>query len=164
MRCCDMSRKIKFILFIAFIVLISACKPSASGSASSASPSDSVPPDASVDSQVNSIKNSILHPLESPTAQQVGNATRQAVNAADSASQKVLVPSRQLPSDTIITIGYVSPCLVQNWKVLNIYCKGKTFWHNQSTLLSWYVSYSLVLFALLIAIIIIWHMMRKGNN
>ena len=70
--------------------------------------------------------------------------------------QTVFVPApgqTQQPGSNAVSRGYISPCIVSKYKVLNKYCSFKNFWHNQSTLLSWYVPYSIVLFILFLFLV-----------
>ena len=84
-----------------------------------------------------------------------GNLTEQ---PSEQPSQTVYVPVETQQPDGTITKNYRSQCLVQKYKGLNVYCKFKSFWHNQSSLLSWYIPYSFVAFVafILIILIIIW--------
>lgn len=77
-------------------------------------------------------------------------------------SQQVQSPQTTMQGSDVIDKNYIAPCTLQKYKVLNTYCKGKTFWVKQSTLTSWYVPYSLVLFAL--AVITIYFIIKLMNR
>lgn len=113
-----------------------------------------------------------------PTSESLIEQARQAAQAAiDNATipeseQQIVIPpqsvQQQIPqaglwgSNAVITKDYIAPCKLQKYKILNAYCKGKTFWIKQSTLTSWYVSYSIVLFLLLL--FVIWFIIKLWNQ
>lgn len=69
----------------------------------------------------------------------------------------VPLPPQQLDSGQgAIYKSYKSSCVVERYKGLNIYCGAKNFWHNQATLLSWYIPYALVLLVLIIVVFLLW--------
>lgn len=127
-----MKHKILFVLVA--LVLVSGCKKS----------SDSIPDSSSL-------------------IEQARHAAQQALSNATipESGQQIVIPPQQIqqsPQTTmqgsdVISKNYIAPCTLQKYKVLNVYCKGKTFWGKQSTLASWYVPYSLVLFVLVVFVV-----------
>lgn len=111
----------------------------------------------SLDSQIQAIKEKAQAITESSAA----NATKEAI---ESSAQTILVPipQQQQISPDIVSKTYKAPCLLEKYKVLNIYCRGKNVWHNYSTVTSWYLPYAWVLLALVIAGFIIWRL-RKNH-
>ena len=110
--------------------------------------------EASTDSVLQKIKETAQQITSSETANITGEVIQQA-------GQTVFVPIEQKAPDGTISPNYKSPCMVERYRGLNIYCRGKTFWHNQSTLLSWYIPYSLVLLILFILMLVLWWIKRN---
>jgi len=112
----------------------------------------------SVDRQIDTLKETFTEvPAIQPST----------VLSGDNNTQIVILPSdspstfpSSLNIDTLSS-AYRSPCFFENYKILNSYCSFKNFWHNQSTLLSWYVGYPIILFLFFIAVIYIWWNRKK---
>lgn len=139
---------IPVLLFI-LILLLASC-----------SSKTSVPSD-SVDAQLQNVKNTAAQITESPEVQQAKNVS---VVITQEAGQTIILPQQpaqgQIPQNAL-SPNYVAPCLLKNYRILNKYCSFKNFWHLQGTLISWYISFPVLLLAFVIAIIVIWWFYRQ---
>ena len=140
-------RVINLLVFAAILIVLAGCKQKSQIS-------------DSIDSKIDEIKQSAAAVTDKETLQEAGNVTAQIV---ESVTQTVFVPLPQqsISSNDIVSRNYQSSCLVKKYSVLNIYCSFKNFWHNQNSLISWYVPYSFVLLLLVVVLIIIWWVTRN---
>lgn len=130
-------RKISFILVIAvLLLLLSGCKKSATTQSAA-------PPDAT-ESLIEQARQAAKDVLSQDNATTAGQT-----------QTMILPPSPQqaFQGNDVVSRSYVAPCSIQKYKGLNLYCKGKNVWHNYSTITSWYVPYTIVLFLLFVFII-----------
>ena len=130
--------KFALVVFAVIVLFLLGCKKQANA-----------PNEGSVDEALKKIKE---------TAKEIVNETLP--KAEGESSQVVYLPESSKGS--ILNQDYKSPCAVERYRGLNVYCKSKTFWHNQSTLLSWYIPYSIVsLLVFIFAVVIVWHLWRN---
>ena len=129
------------ILLVLLILFLASCKKSAEPSIAD-----------SIDSQIEAVREKASEVVEGI------NKTIQP--EPETQTVYVQVPQQEASSE-VISMTYESPCVLKKYRVLNSYCGAKTFWHNQSTLLSWYVPYAVVLLALAAAVFVIWLIRRN---
>lgn len=134
-----MMMKIKIIFLLLVILIAAGCKKADSASAA----------DSLIEQARQAAKDAVqgIAPNESESPQIVIPAQQQ--QPSQSFSQNDVSPE-------IISRNYAASCMLERYKVLNSYCKGKTFWVKQATLISWYVPYAVVLLVLAIALFLLW--------
>lgn len=84
-----------------------------------------------------------------------GNNTQIVISAAQQ-------PQQNFQTTDVLSPDYKAPCILQKFAVLNLYCKGKTLFVQQSETLSWHIPYGFVLFVVIVLFIwFIWDLWRK---
>ena len=137
------------ILLMLFVVILSGCKKAGELPANAA---DSI--SAQVDAIKASAENAVVGALPNETQQDSAASTQTMYLPQDAAAQ----------DSNIILQSYTIPCRLQRFTFLNKYCGFKNYWSKQSTLLSWYLPYWIVLLFLFIAIVIFLWNLWKGRN
>lgn len=141
------NRKIIFMFFV-IVILAASCKK--------ASDSSGV---------IGDITSQIVYVRES--AAEAINNTAAAIPQLPQDQQAVYAPQEQQSSygNDAIAKSYRSPCILQKYRFLNSYCGVKNYWGKQSTLLSWYLPYWLILGMLFLAMLFfIWWLWSRGGG
>ena len=132
--------KLALVGFVVIVIILSGCKKQADA-----------PKEGSVDEALKGIKEA---------AKEIVSGVNETLPKEEESSQTVYLP--ESPKGSTLNQNYKSPCALDKYRGLNTYCKSKTFWHNQSTLLSWYIPYSIVsLLAFILVVVIVWHLWRN---
>ena len=117
----------------------------------------------SIDAQIKSIKEG---------ASKIEEFIPASGNQSDAEGQTVYVPiPSQQPEiqenfnyNAIFSPTYNAPCKLQKYKILNKYCSAKTYWQQQSEIISLRISYSIILLALVVVIFALWWISRKARG
>ena len=140
----------KLIILLLLLVLASACSKANQAK-------------DSIDAQIESIKEG---------ASEVENLIPVSGNQSGAEGQTVYVPVPQLQAQQgdniddgdIFSPSYRAPCTLQKYKILNKYCSAKTYWQQQSEIISWRISYSIILLGLVILVFALWWISRKSRS
>ena len=149
MNICKYSRmsKLKIIpLFLVILLFLTSCKKTADAR------------DA-IDARIEAIKDSAsvveaILPVDA-NASVPGQEGQTVYVSAPQHPQQIYQNTNKFSAD------YRAACKLERFKFLNIYCSAKTYWQQQSEIISWRISYSWVLLGLVVALIALWWIGRK---
>ena len=152
MNICKRSRMNRFELiplFLIILLLLASCRKAADVR-------------DSIDARVEAIKDSaaVVEGII-PTDSSISAPESIQTVYADASQQQAQQQPQIYQNTNMFSSDYRAPCRLERFKVLNTYCGAKTYWQQQSEIISWRISYSLVLLGLVAALFALWWISRK---